>query len=647
MWRQKSMIDEVIFTEQTFFSYRLKKFLLFLLNIAKWILSLLWKIVLIPVKIARRIFSYIYINVHDKMNTYKKKSIKWLIIIGVIDAVVIVALYYILDHLYISAIFGYLILIASDIALYYLIKLYGFLIGDEDECEALAQATEEYVEDFSPSIAKIHGETGAGKDEAAAGFAVIKARQFKRLMQEEMNLIEKKAYIFNFTAILNCACINAHKFFSSSEEITKNEFVPLFRSNQGFLKPYYQKRIDIEDFIEDAKEFHKDPINSVSEWAYRVGIVNQKHYMDLAYDYLMLYIRLNVEQNVIWSNQPFIENVDENLTAKIFSMDYLVTRKRKNEIVKNEKTNENEIYEEKVLYPFKDYNIFFETECGTWYMNLDQTTKNQIIELGIRDFKAFNRHFMPHFVYYAVDQDPNRMFKVLKELDHSYIRIDSREVFDGGNFVNKFIEVKILFLNFFINRRMKKHILRNGESKIDKYKTYYRYTSKEKYKSKVKDLQKILNMDLDDKLECLISKRAKLLEQIEYNKYYYGYIKKDITVSRAPVEGDADAVSVIKKLKEFKNDFKQKRKTYSISICLRKRDAWRYDTHYMKAAKEYRAKHSELNMIKAPNWTPNLLMNKKSIDLMGYNAANAMFGISDIESIKLHYKLSNSKAVNN
>ena len=164
-----------------------------------------------------------------------------------------------------------------------------------------------------------------------------------------------------------------------------------------------------------------------------------------------------------------------------------------------------------------------------------------------------------------------------------------------------------------------------------------------KYKNKAVELQKLLNHDYDDKLESLLKKRAKLQEKIEYNKYYYGYIKKEITVSKAPLEGDLDSVSVEKKLKEFKDDFKKRRKGYSISIVLRKRDAWRYDTHYMKASKEFRSKNSELSMIETFNWAPNLLMNKDAMAYMGYNAAEEMFNISPNESIKIHYKPLNSQ----
>ena len=58
----------------------------------------------------------------------------------------------------------------------------------------------------------------------------------------------------------------------------------------------------------------------------------------------------------------------------------------------------------------------------------------------------------------------------------------------------------------------------------------------------------------------------------------------------------------------------------------------------MKAAKEYRAKSSELNMIQAENWKPNLLMTKSQMAKMGYNAAEEMFNISPNESVRIHFK---------
>lgn len=637
------MIDDVILAEQTLTAYRLKLIGSNLLHVLKFLLLKLLSLILLPFKIIRKIFSFIYMKVYFRMDWFKEVIIRSLIVIGIIDIIILLVIYFIIDNFYYMYLIYFGLLVIGFIALYLLIKLYGFLIGNEDMMESLAVATEEYVEDFAPVIAKIHGETGSGKDEAASAFAVIKARQFKRMMYEEMKAIEKKAFIFNYDAIITCANINKELFYSSSEEVTKKEFVKLFRANNGFFKTYYKKTIDLEEFIKDAKAHHDDAISYNSPWAYKVGIVNQKHYMDLAYDYLMLYIRLYIEKQCIWANQPMVEDLDEELTAKVFSMDYLVTRKRNNVTIVNEETKQKETYTEKILYPFKDYNIFFETECGTWYMNLDNETKNEIVNLGIRDFKAFNRHFMPHFVYYAVDQDANRMFKVLKELDHSYIRIDSREVVDGGNAINKFIQLKLLWVNFLINRKMKARLLKKGYDALDKYKAYYRYTSKDRYKNKAIELQKILNHDYGPKLEELIKKKAKLEEKIEFNKYYYGYIKKEITVSRAPLDGDLDSVRVDKKINEFKKDFKKRRKGYSISIVLRKRDAWRYDTHYMKAAKEYRAKMSELTMMEAESWNPNLLMTKSQMAKMAYNAAEEMFNISPNESIKIHFKFLNIK----
>ena len=632
------MIDDVLLATQTFLVYKLKVIGSKLLDFTKFILFKLLALILLPFKIIRKLFSFIYMKVYFRMSWFKKVGIRFLTVVGILDIATLLIIYFINDNFYYIYLIYFGLLVIGFIALYWLIKLYGFLIGEEDMMEALAIATEEYVEDFAPVIAKIYGDTGSGKDEAASGFAVIKSRQFKRLMYEEMKAIEKKAFIFNYDAIITCANINKELFYSSSEEKTKLEFLNLFRANNGFFKPYYKKTIDLEEFIRDAKAHHDNVVVYDSPWAYKVGLVNQKHYMDLAYDYLMLYIRLYIEKNCIWANQPMIEDVEEDLTAKVFSMDYLVTRKRENVTITDEATKQTEIYTEKIVYPFKDYNIFFETECGTWYMNLDNETKNEIVKLGIRDFKAFNRHFMPHFVYYAVDQDANRMFKVLKELDHSYIRIDSREVVDGGNAVNKLIELKLFWINFLINRKMKTRLLKNGPENLEKYKAYYRYTSKDKYKIKANELKKLLNHDYSAKLEELIKKKAKLEEKIEYNKYYYGYIKKEITVSKAPLEGDLDCVSVEKKVNEFKNDFKKRRKGYSISIVLRKRDAWRYDTHYMKAAKEFRAKNSELNMMGAENWKPNLLMTKSQMARMGYNAAEEMFNISPNESIKVHFK---------
>lgn len=635
------MIEGVIFSEH---GIKYEKWLHFypkILTVLKKIgLFILFKIIFLPALIIKKLFIALYYKIEDKTEAYKKKLIKFLIVINFLACIALILISVITKHFYALLLLYSVLFDVGVLVLYLAIRLYMYFVVEEDVLFEKEAATREFVKRDVDFIGKIYGSTGTGKDELSAAFGVIKAELFKEDMQNLMLKIKEIAYIFDYDLIEQVARMYADMFFSSSEARNKKNFYALFRANQGFLKPYYQKKINLQEFIEDCNNLKNNRVSYTSKWMYIPSDVAKKHYIEMAFDYLMTYIRLNIEKNILWTNQPFVEAFGEGLTAKLFSLYYLITKEQENQTVSDEDGNKT-TYEEKVLYPFKDYNVFLETECGSWYLNLESEIRSLIIDYGIRDFKAFNRHYMPHFAYYAVDQDANRMFKLLKELDHSYFRVDSREEFIGARAKNKWLELKLAYYNFRLRNHPdevdeEKEIKK--EMKIEYTKKLYIASSKDKYNDKLTKLNKRAKAYPSDKIERLRGKRADIQKELVYNNYQYGYIVKDVTISKAPVEGDLEVVEVDKKLREFDKSIRGRRKSYSVRLYFKKSDCWRYDTHYMKASKEHRASKSELTMMEAQNWPVSLTTTSEHIKMMGYEVANAMFGVSKKEAIESHYK---------
>ncbi len=644
------IIDSMFLSEESYISVRFKHFIKtiwrkILYPILKFILNLF---IVYPFKIVKIVLVNLYEMLENKLN--KLKKILFISIVGSIGItfIVLMIINNIKHHFYYKYLLNVGIVDVSLIVVYFLLILFHKYYLEDDIYARKEQQTRTFIKNYVDRIGKIYGETGAGKDELAAAFSSILSEKFKEDIDDLMEEIKNVAYIFDYDLIEKIADMYPESFFSSSEKETKKHFFSFFLANNGFLKPYYRKKIDLNTFIQDSKNLKENKLSYYSEYIYRTSDISKKHFLDMAYDYLMLYIRINVEKNILWTNQPFVESFEDNLTAKIFSLDYLITKHQKDETITDPTTGSKNLYEEKILYPFKDFNIFLETECGSWYINLDNAGKRILLEYGVRDFKAFNRHFMPHFAYYAVDQDAERMFKVLKELDHSHFRVDYREEVNCGKRENLFITYRLKKVEKKLEKEFMKLAVLNGKGdkyleRIEYMKKLYYVSSNSKFKDKQNYYERLLEEFPSIKAEILLKKKKELTEQIKYNEYVNGYIVKDITISKYPIDGELDVVEVGKKLQEFKNKKGGRRKSYCVRFYFKKSDCWRYDTHYMKSGKNYRSDNSELNMMEAPNWESDLIMKKENIKTMDYGVANAMFGISKEEALLTRYKLKNNE----
>lgn len=363
----------------------------------------------------------------------------------------------------------------------------------------------------------------------------------------------------------------------------------------------------------------------------------------MLYDYVMLRVR-EYENRFIFSNQPFFEDLETGRTAAIFSLNYLITRKQKARKFK-EKNELGQMvdvdYVEKIQFPFKDYLGFIETEVGTWYINLDKKITIMLAELGIRDFKAFNRHILQHFFWYQADQAPERVSKIFRELDHSFIHPDTRVVYLGGEAANFFIKRKLEALEKRLAKMADKYEKSKNKNtrrdeKIKRLNRYWVASSKVKYKNRMDNLRegrKIYNFEFFAKK--VEEKIFELMQEMALNIYDHSYIEKILTIGKTPATNSGNPVYTPKEILANPDITKS---TYSVKTTFKLSDCWRYNTHYMARIKKNRSEQSELNLVDVKTWTPDLELHDENIKDMAYVQGADIMGLIVDEVVKTRYK---------
>ncbi|MCM1197006.1 MAG: hypothetical protein NC310_08080 [Roseburia sp.] len=609
-------------------------------------------------KIKDKFHRWYYEFYQKKYPAFKRKMRKWMSIIAIIEILFTIALF-------VSCIFSnneFVLLgrwfsleitagtIGFEFGFYFLfvffMKHYHFLYGDESNHEIDREYTKQYVVAYAPRIGKTHGDTGKGKDETNAGLSTMFIEGFKEDIAKRKAEIKKICYIFNFEKVDSILPEYLDMFYSSNEKVTKENFMRLCSLYGYFIKLVYRYKIDIKTFIMDCKILKKNSLYK-AEYIYDQGGINKKHFLNLLYDYVMLSVR-EYENTFIFANQPFIEDLEMEQPAAIFSMNYLITRTQKDRTFKekNDFGQEEEVeYTERVQFPFKDYLGFLETEVGTWYINLDKQITAMLLDLGIRDFKAFNRHMFPHFFWLQADQDPERVSKLFRELDHYYIYPDTRIVYSGGEGINFFIKRKLEDFQIKLEKLYKryeayKNKTTRWDQRIKKYNRYWIATSNIKYKNKMNDLKesrKVFNIEKESKQ--LNENIHTLFQEMTLNIFNHSYIEKIITIGKAPSRYNGGTIYMPKDIIENPDIVKS---SYSVKLTFRVSDCWRYNTHYMESLSKKRAELSELTLMEARKWNLNLEMTADDIIYLAYLQAAAFTGIPVEQIIKTRYKRKNT-----
>lgn len=645
-------MQPLILSNTSLFKEKLKDFVKILKKIFFVIATFLGdKLTRVKNFLAEKIKRYYY-KIYPKISAFKKRSKKILVrlnivIIGglLIFTIVDIILKRTADNSILSglpeqAIFIELVSIAIEVTLYFLLSLVLSIYHKNYGAEALNEIEREYTKEFVinylPTIAKAWGYTGQGKDELIAGISTMKVENFKETIDSKLEEIQNICYFYDFKKVENAYFNNFALFTTSNEKISKKNFLNLCYANKFFFKPIYQKKINLEEFLESSKILAKNKLYT-SPYIYDKGGINKKHYLELLYDYIMLKVRLH-EDHFIFSNQPFIENMSSGKGAAKFSLNYLITKTQKPLRFKNED------YVEKVMFPFKNYLGIIETEAATWYSNIDKKNRAILQSLGLRDTKAFNRHIFDNFFWYQVDQDPSRVDKLFRELDHAYFYPDTRTVYEGAYGINAPLESEIEKLNkkiMKIENKAIKNLLKNEklEERRQKNLRYYIASSNQKYKDSAdmfRDSKKKLNFE--KRVSKYKIRKKELMERVVLNKYHHTYITKIVTIGTEPQKNGNKPV--LRPLDIINNPDLIK-SSYSVKMTFKADDCWRYNTHYMASVKEARASKTELSLKDVPEWDLSLNLKKEDVVTFGYSQAAELFDINPDEIVMARYKKKN------
>ncbi len=601
-----------------------------------------------------KFYHWYYEFYQKRYDTFKRKMRKWMFLFSIFEVLITVALFIIsiFSTAAVATKGRWISLgvtagtIGLDFGFYFLfvyfMKHYHFLYGDESMHEIDREYTKQYVVAYAPHIAKDWGYTGKGKDELNAGLSTMFVEGFKEDIARRKQEIKDICYIFNFEKVDSITLKYADLFFSSNEKITKENFMNLCKEYGYFIKSVYRYRINIDQFVNDCRALKKNVLYQAN-YIYDQGGINKKHFLNMLYDYVMLSIR-EYENKFIFSNQPFIEDMDQQKAAAIFSMNYVITRTQPDRTF-NEKDEFGQTqaveYTERVQFPFKDYIGFIETEVGTWYMNLEKYITTMLLELGIRDFKAFNRHMFPHFFWLQADQDPERVSKLFRELDHYYIYPDSRVVYSGGEGANFFIKRKLEEFKLHLEKLYKRYEAYKNKTtrydrRIKKYNRYWIATSNIKYKDKMNDLKesrKVFNIEKESKK--LDEDIYNLAQEMMLNVYKHSYIEKIVTIGKTPATYSGGTIYTPKDILANPDIIKS---TYTVKLTFRLSDCWRYNTHYMESIAKNRSEQSELTLMEAKEWDLDLEMKPQNIIDLAYVQGAAFTGIPVEQIIKTRYK---------
>lgn len=579
-------------------------------------------------------FMSIYEYLYSKRLKLKKTGIYSVFIV----ALATVAMFFYKDKDYKQLVIGALI-VASIIALYILVLLIHFFIGKWLIYDAEIKYTKAWLETKFPKIVKIWGRTRVGKDSLATAVSYNLGKFLKEKTIKEMAHAKHILYFVNFIELegfLNDK-ENAKRYFDPSEARIKALFLEDLKANRGFFKRIYLKKMDPLAIIAEMVEAKNDYSNLKSDYIYNDG-TSAKHMYEILFSYVKNYVRLNYGINFIMANQPFIEDDNACLTAKIFSLRFLEINDGAIRVDKKQ----NKKYQELIWWAMVEKMVVYETETDTWYNNLDRQMISYIKEKGVNKTKAYNGHLFGEDCYWiSVGQKAGRVMAILRDYDHSYIHVIQKELVEGGQKRNMLISPILNILNSIITSSEKSFMKFNDKLKVKKkyevirLRKLYLKTERQSYQKKITKIQQTEYKALSTFMESLAKLRTKLEQRIEQNKND-GYLRFSISISDSEREANMSEVSIKELADISKPLFKA---SYKTTLTFKIKDAHgRYRTHYLSALGEEKKQRTDFTFYDVPNWRADMLLHKKEVLFMGYPSSYEFFNFTADEINKFREK---------
>ena len=172
------------------------------------------------------------------------------------------------------------------------------------------------------------------------------------------------------------------------------------------------------------------------------------------------------------------------------------------------------------------------------------------------------------------------------------------------------------------------------EQKIEDLNNLYIASSNEKYKLKMdKIYKKTKSKPLPAKHYCLKAKVSELKAEIK-NRKRDGFIKLIVCVSKNPSH---PTEYTVQSLSQIMKDPTRVPTSFVGEFVFKMEQCETYDTHYMNSLSEKRSKDTVIKHAEVPRWPEHMKMTKREAMLLGYQACNDMFGITDKEVESLRF----------
>lgn len=496
----------------------------------------------------------------------RNKTKKWIIGIAII-----ISLFFLIDTFVNQKGFFYfiireLILLLSIFLLYKLGQLFHFLFGKWLIHKRKYRLTKEYIIEKMPRTLKFDGHTGSGKDSSVNAIRKTFQEDLQDDIKLELETIKMVCYPYDFKLIDSELDLYHEELLTNSKNKFFNVFRKMLEDNQCFIKKLYQSELSYEEHMEDFEKVKMDPFNKDNikiKFIYDDGIRVQ-HFISLLIKYSIGYIRINYINHFLIANQPMMESEDK--PAKLFSTKFTNMQQKSAEWP----------------WPIDGRFIIIETESDAFHPNVGSKNNEQPMKSGLRNFKAFFRHFFgKESVYINIGQRSTRTHAQLRELDHSFIRIIEQSKVYGG-------EKRIWFL--------------------DKALTWIDFWIEHSIRSKAKEKQ--------------LKRRSKLFTKV-IRLENSGFLYADANVYRDDRGGKAEEISLSSLLKHDKKILEN----YKVKLCFTIKDCyWGYNTSYIEAIAEIMANKSNITLNQVRDWSKDMIMRKEDMEYMSYNVLDDVIG---------------------
>lgn len=335
---------------------------------------------------------------------------------------------------------GYIIV--GGIGLYFIAWVIYKLLLEKYVYRWKASWTSEFLSsEHIPSEIAVIGDRRGGKDTLATFMVRKNADAFFNDIEKELKKLKNHIlYVFDFKRIDKFLDSKLCKtdLMNESPSGKRKKFKKHFYNNRCFLKPRYMKK-----YCGSSRRLALKFIRNQKSGLYFNNKVKKMCFFDLLMDYVEGYIRIYVIEQMVISNQPFMELLEHldgvNLPAKKLSYDYFKIKLYK-------------------VFPWIRHLIIFDTEATLYWNNSDSGSDiANKKENGALEFFIGKGHFLKRFKYITTIQDAERSqawYRGLFELKIYLIdKFKWKSTSPIRRFFNRFARGFYKFMNFLIFKR--------------------------------------------------------------------------------------------------------------------------------------------------------------------------------------------------